>query len=113
LHSKELHEALLQVKIPAEVNKKFSSELRHIAWSMDVVIPFLPVCGIEEAKLSSTIVLEIPIFDDNTMVIEWCNHTNGTIVFPKLPVYLCLHFIKWEHTHCVQDVVKNGRRGTA
>jgi hypothetical protein len=57
LHSEELHEALLQFKIPAGVNKKLSSELRHIARSMGVSFPFLPVHGIEEAKLFSTLVL--------------------------------------------------------
>jgi hypothetical protein len=42
LHSEELHEALLQVKILAEVNKKFSSELRHIAPSMGVCCHSFP-----------------------------------------------------------------------
>jgi hypothetical protein len=113
LHSKELHKALLQAKIPAEVNKMFSSELRHIAWSMGVAIPFLPVHGIEEAKLFSTLVLEIPIFDENTMMVEWCNHMNGTTIFPKFPVNLRLHFTKWGHKQCVQYAVKNVRSGTA
>lgn len=113
LHSKEPHESFLQVKIPAEVNNKFSSELRHIAWSMGVAIPFLPVHGIEEAKLLSTLVLEIPIFDENAMMVEWRNHMNGTTVFPKLPVYLRLHFTKWGHNQYVQDAAKNMRSGTA
>jgi hypothetical protein len=86
LHSEELRETLLQVKIPAGVDKNLSSELRHIAWCMSVGIPLLMVHGIEEARFFNIPVLEIPIFDENAMVIEWCNHMNRTTVFPKLPV---------------------------
>jgi hypothetical protein len=78
---------------------------------MDVAIPFLPVRGIDEAKLFSTLVLEMTVFDENAMVIEWCNHMNGTTVFPKLPVYLRLYFTNWEHNQCVQDAVKNVSSG--
>jgi hypothetical protein len=113
LHYEELHEALLQVKIPAEVNIKFSSELRHIVRSMGVPILFLPVHSIEEAKFFSTLVLEMTVFDENAMVIEWCNHANGTAIFPKLHVYLRLHFAKWGNNKCVQDAVKNVVSGTA
>jgi hypothetical protein len=95
LHSEELHEALSQVKIPAEVNNKLSSELRHTARSRGAAIPFLLVHIIEEATLLSNLVLEMPIFDENTMVIKWCNHMNGTSVFPS-----------------VQDAVNNVRSGT-
>jgi hypothetical protein len=47
------------------------------------------------------------------MVVEWLNHMNGTTVFPKLHVYLHLHFTKWGHNQCVQDTGKNVRSGTA
>jgi hypothetical protein len=77
---------------------------------MGVAIPFLPVHVIEEAKLFNTLVLEIPIFDENAMVVKWRNHMNGTTVFPKLFVYLRLHFTKWGHNQCVQDAVKNGQQ---
>jgi hypothetical protein len=40
LHSEELDGALLQVKITSDVNKKLSSELRHLVRSMGVAIHF-------------------------------------------------------------------------
>jgi hypothetical protein len=93
LHSEELHEAVL--------NKKVYSDLIHITWSMGVTIPFLPAHGIDETTLFSTIVLEMPVFDESEMAIEWCSHVHGTTIFPKFPVYLRLRFTKWEHTQRV------------
>jgi hypothetical protein len=92
MHSKELHEVLLQIKNPAEVNKKFSSELRHIAWSMGVAIPFLPFRGIEETNNFSTLLLKNTIFE-NALVIEWSTHIHGIQSFLST---------KWEHTPCVK-----------
>jgi hypothetical protein len=55
----------------------------------------------------------MPLFDESVMAIECCNHVNGTTIFPKLPVYLRLHFTKWEHKQRARDAVKNERSGTA
>jgi hypothetical protein len=43
------------------------------------------------------------------MVIEWFKHVNGTTVFPKLPVYLQMHYGQWERNQRLKDAVKSSK----
>jgi hypothetical protein len=43
------------------------------------------------------------------MAIEWCKNVNGTTVFPKLPVYLRMHYKRWERNQRVINAVKSSK----
>jgi hypothetical protein len=43
---------------------------------------------VNEANISTRLVLELPQFDEEFMVIELCKYVNGTTILPKFPVYL-------------------------
>jgi hypothetical protein len=107
LHSRELHEALGKVEIADDAKAKFTGEMKYLCRAMGVEVPFLPIHGVAEAKLFTRLVLELPGFDESLMAIEWCKHVNGTTIFPKLPVYLRIHYERWERNQRVKDAVKN------
>ena len=65
--------------------------------------------GVHEAKLFSRLVLEMPLFDDVSMAVEWCKHVNGISIFPKLPVYLRMYYERWERNQRVRDAVRNSQ----
>lgn len=72
---------------------------------MSVKVPFLPVHGAGEAKLFTRLVLEMSVFNEALMSIEWCKHVNGATVLPKLPVYLRMSYERWERNQRVKDAV--------
>jgi hypothetical protein len=109
LHSHELHVALDEVMLPEATTAKFTSEMKYLAKTMSVKVPFLPVHGASEARLFTRLVLEMPTFDDVLMAIEWCKHIDGHLIFPKLPVYLRMYFERWERNQRVKDAVKNSK----
>ena len=43
------------------------------------------------------------------MAIEWYKHVNETSRFPKLPVYLPMHYERWERNQKVKDAVKSSK----
>ena len=47
------------------------------------------------------------------MAIRWCNHVNGTTIFPKLPVYLRSYHKIWERNWRVKDATNNAKNGLA
>ena len=109
LHSKELHEAVEGIKLSDQVVGNLSGEMKYLAQATGVKVPFLPLHGSAEAKLFTRLVLEMPRFDEFTMSLHWCQHVDGTFVFPKLPVYLRLYYERWERNQRVQDAVRNSK----
>jgi hypothetical protein len=47
------------------------------------------------------------------MAIEWCSKVDDINIFPKLPVYLRIHFASWTHNQQVKETVKNVALGQA
>ena len=109
LHSKELHEALGEVKLANKTLAKFTGEMKYLCRAMGVKVPFLPIHGAAEAKLFTRLVLELPVFDESLMAIEWCKHVTGTTIFPKLPVYLRMYYERWERNQRIKDAVKSSK----
>jgi hypothetical protein len=108
LHSSDLDDALKAIRVDEEIRRKFSPDLKHLCLSMGIPVPFLPCHGIEEAKLFSKLMLQLPgRFDAEKMSIEWCKYVDGVTIFPKLPVYLRSYREAWEQNRRVRDAVKN------
>jgi hypothetical protein len=83
---KNCMEALGEVDHADNVSVEFTREMKYLSRAMQVKVPFLPMYGVDEAKLFSRR-LVLPQFDEDHMVIGWCKYGNGTTIFPKLPVY--------------------------
>ncbi len=47
------------------------------------------------------------------MAIEWCKEVDAVNIFPKLPVYLCTHYSKWQQNQRVCDAVGKAAPGEA
>ena len=109
LHSIELHEAVDGITLSDTVVGNLSGEMKYFAQATGVKVPFLPLHGAEEAKLFTCLVLVMPRFDEFMMSIMWCQHVDGTLVFPKLPVYLRLYYERREQNQRVRDAVRNSK----
>ncbi len=70
LHSQELHEALGEVKLSDDVSAKFTREIKYLCQAMGVNVPFLPMYRVDEEKLFTQLVLELPGFYGALMVIK-------------------------------------------
>jgi hypothetical protein len=43
------------------------------------------------------------------MSVLWCEHVDGSLIFPKLPAYLRLYYERWVRNQRVQDAVHNSK----
>ncbi len=46
-------------------------------------------------------------------MIEWCKEVDAVTIFPKLLVYLCTHYSKWQRNQRVRDAVAKAAPGEA
>jgi hypothetical protein len=98
LHSSELHDAVLAIKIDPKVLPKLSREVKLIDECMGVPLPFLPVHGEDEAKLFVCLVfVRDGAFDADRIELGWCKFLDGKTIFPKLPDYLRAYFDRYLH----------------
>ncbi len=51
LHSKELADALNEVKLQVGVKESYTDDMKYLCDAMDTKVPFLPVYGEKEYKL--------------------------------------------------------------
>ena len=77
-------------------------------------LPFLPIFGEKEHSLFNKLLLSSnnstkPNFDK--ISLQWCKHVDGLNIFPKLPVYLRLHFSNWQYNQRVKDAVNKSLSG--
>jgi hypothetical protein len=95
---------------------------------MNKKLPLLPVVGKEEYKLFEKLVVgkdEHQLFEElvltvpqgplnfEQMAIEWCKKVDAVNIFPKLLVYLCTHYSKWQRNQRVRDAVAKAAPGEA
>ena len=85
---------------------KLTPDQAYMCTRMGTKLPFLPVDGEHECKLFAELVLEIsgtPDFD--AMAIRWCDLVDGVKIWPKLPVYLRVHFASFARNQRVKKSV--------
>jgi hypothetical protein len=107
LHSSDLHDAVLAIKIDPKVLRRLSLELRFSTECTGVPLPFLPVHGEDEANLFVRLVLVVDgaFHVDHCMALEWYKFVDGKTIFPKLPVYPRAYFDRYLRNRRVQDAV--------
>jgi hypothetical protein len=44
-------------------------------------------------------------FDEQEMCLEWVNHCDGKLIFPKLPFYMQDHYKSWKQNQAAQHQV--------
>jgi hypothetical protein len=87
LHSYELHNAALAIKIDPKVFCKLLQELKFIAECMGVPLPLIPVLGEDEAKFFLCLVLARmdKALHVDYMALEWCKlKVGGWQNFPSI-----------------------------
>ncbi len=98
LHSKELADALNEVKLQEGVKESYTDGMKYLCEAMGTKVPFLPVHGEKEYKLFATLVFESSgSFDGEGMALQWMKHVDGVEIFPKLPAHLRTHLQRHDH----------------
>jgi hypothetical protein len=116
IHSHELAEAINNIELDQELSKySLTADQQYLCKTMNTKLPLLPVVGKEENRLFEKLVLSAPQGPINfeQMAIEWCKKVDGINIFPKLPVYLCTHYTKWQQNQRVRDAVAKAATGEA
>ena len=113
LHSEALSVAMQQIKLPEGVVLKLTGDHRCLCEAMGTPLPLLPIHSKDEHALFTRLVLAqlngdaSNKIDFEALAITWCAHVNGATIFPKLPVYLRLHFSKWQRNQRIKDALRN------
>ena len=114
IHSSELDEALQGISLSPEVVAGFTTDQKYLCKRMGTPAPLLPVHGEKEFALFDKMVRSsCSDLDMENMAIEWCNHVDGTDIFPKLPAYLRTHHSKWIRNQLVREAVEKAAAGEA
>jgi hypothetical protein len=106
LQSAALGAAIESIALTEDV--KLTRELTFIAKAMGCKLPPLPVTGEKECALFNRLVLlnRGAKFDSEQVAIDWCKYVNPRDgIFPKLPVYLRLHYAECAHNIQVRNAV--------
>lgn len=111
LHSSELGEAMARIAVSKEVTAKLSGDQRYLCASMGTSLPLLPIHGKAEHALFSHLALaqlrgRCSTIDFDKLALTWCEHVDGTAIFPKLPVYLRQHYAAWQKSQRIKDTLK-------
>ena len=111
LHSSELGQAMERISVSKEVKASLSGDQRYLCAAMGTPLPLLPVHGKAEHMLFSHLALQqlagsSSTIDFEKLAITWCEHVNGTSIFPKLPVYLRQHYATWQKNQRIKDTLK-------
>ena len=78
---------------------KLTADMRFLAKQTGTILPFVPVCGLDECLHFSTNVnayMQGSTFNAELMALDWCTNSDGLTLFPKLPVHMRLHMEKWK-----------------
>ena len=106
IHSHEVGRALATIKLDSKA--KFTDDQQYLCDRMGTKAPLLPVHGEKECALFAQLIrTSRSDLDMDKMAIEWCSKVDGINIFPKLPVYLRIHFASWTHNQQVKETVKN------
>jgi hypothetical protein len=46
-------------------------------------------------------------FDEQEMCLEWVNHCDGKLIFPKLPFYMQDHYKSWKQSQAARHQVNS------
>ena len=109
LHNKNLHEVIENLNLDCN-DIKLTSYQKHIAKSMGIKLPFLPVITIEERKLFNSLCTACGM-NVSLILNEWNKHINGKTIFPKLEVYLRTHLEKWKKNKRIEACVSSSQVG--
>ena len=116
IHSPEFADAIANIKLERQIfGYRLTADQRYLCKTMNTILPLLPVVGKEENQLFERLVLTAPQGPLNfkQMEMKWCNKVDAANVFPKLPVYLCTHYSRWQRNQRVRDAVDRAAPGEA
>ena len=116
IHSPELADAIADIKLEKQSSKYWlMADHRYLCKTMNTKLPLLPVLGKEENQLFEQLVLTAlqgPL-NFEQMAMKWCNKVDTANIFPKLRVYLCTHYSRWQQNQRVRDAVDRAAPGEA
>ena len=104
LHDKTLADAVNSIDLKNPI--VYRGDMKFLCDAMGTKIPLRPVITIEERKLFSRFILRTKHFHAEKMAVDWCEHVDGSTIYPKLPVYLRTYHKKWEKNYRIRDAVR-------
>mmetsp|Transcript_5457 Transcript_5457/g.16252 ORF Transcript_5457/g.16252 Transcript_5457/m.16252 type:complete len:505 (-) Transcript_5457:157-1671(-) len=93
---------------------KMTADQKYLAERFGTQLPCLPIHGEDEHKLFAELSSSMADpADFDAMAVAWCKHVNGHTIFPKLPVYLRLHYTAYTRNQRVRSALASVELGAA
>lgn len=105
LHSKELDDAINNLNIPKEVQKKISNDQKFLCWVLKTKAPILPIHGREAYARFKQIMINHRGPPNDDVAMKRLEHVDAQKIFPTTPFYLQIHHFKWMKNQRFKDCI--------